>query len=139
MSSLAVIVLCVLAEQVGREVVSGFAAVSHNPGAAFGLMGGSPGVALALSGVACAVILGVIFFGNVRPLTRFGLSVMAGGALSNLLERIFLGHVVDWIPVMFMDLRYNLADVEISLGALITFIAVSRINKDSPDEPSGEQ
>ena len=126
MSSLAVIIVCVLAEQVGREVVSGFAAVSHNPGAAFGLMGGSPGIALMLSGCACAVIMGVIFFGNVRPLTRFGLSVMAGGALSNLLERIILGYVIDWIPVIFLDLRYNLADVAISLGALITFIAVNK-------------
>ena len=131
MSSLAVIVVCILSEQIGREVVSGFAAVSRNPGAAFGLMGGSPGVALVLSGIACGVILGVIFFGKVRPLTRFGLSMMAGGALSNLLERIILGHVIDWIPVMFLDLRYNLADVEISLGALITFIAVNK------DEPSG--
>ena len=126
MTSLAVIVVCVLAEQIGRELVSGFAAVSHNPGAAFGIMGGTPGIAMMLSGAACAVILGVIFFGKVRPLTRFGLSVMAGGALSNLLERIILGYVVDWIPVPFMDLHYNLADIEISLGALITFIAVNR-------------
>ena len=79
-----------------------------------------------LSGIACAVILGVIFFGKVRPLTRFGLSVMAGGALSNLLERIILGYVIDWIPVILLDLRYNLADVEIAFGALITFIAVNR-------------
>ena len=127
MSSLAVIVVCILAEQIGREVVSGFAGVSHNPGAAFGLLGGSPGAALVLSGIACAVILGVIFFGKVRPLTRFGLSVMAGGALSNLLERIILGYVIDWIPVIFLDLRYNLADVEIAFGALITFIAVNRL------------
>ncbi len=131
MSSLAVIVVCILAEQIGRVLVSGFAGVSLNPGAAFGLLGGSPGVALVLSGIACVVILGVIFFGKVRPLTRFGLSMMAGGALSNLLERIILGYVIDWIPVMFLDLRYNLADVEISLGAFITFIAVNK------DEPSG--
>ena len=118
--------LCVLGEYFARELVSRFVNVSHNPGAAFGLMKGTPGIALLLSGIACAVILAVIYLADMKPLTRLGLSVMAGGAVSNLLERIFLGYVIDWIPVPFFDLQYNLADVAISLGALIVFISVSR-------------
>ena len=125
MISAAVIALCILAEQAGRSVAERFVEVSHNPGAAFGIMKGTPGLAILLSGMACAAILGVIYLADMKPLTRLGLSIMAGGALSNLLERIFLGYVIDWIPVPFFDLQYNLADVEIGLGALIVFVMVN--------------
>ena len=125
MTSLAVIVLCVAGEYITRELAGELVTISHNPGAAFGLMKGSPGTALVLSGLACLVIVGVIFLADVRPAVRLGLSLMAGGAVSNLLERIFLGYVIDWLPVPFLDLRYNLADVAISLGALTVFIAVN--------------
>lgn len=121
----AIIVLCVLAEYAARNLASEFVAMSHNPGAAFGLMRGSPGLALILSGIACAGIIWMIYFADMKPLMRYGLSIMAGGAISNLLERIFFGYVIDWIPVPFFDLQYNLADVEISLGALLVFFAVN--------------
>lgn len=135
MLSAVVMGVCVLAEYVGRSIAEKYIEVSHNYGAAFGILGGIPEVALLLSGMACAGILAVIYFVEMRPVMRLGLSVMAGGALSNLGERILWGYVVDWIPVPFMDLQYNLADVEISLGALIVFVMMM---KDSPDEPSGE-
>ena len=56
--------------------------------------------------------------------------MMSGGALSNFLERFFLGYVIDWIPspIIFFDLNFNLADVEISLGALI--IAIVFLNSE---------
>ena len=135
MLSAVVMAVCVLAEYVGRNIAEKYIEVSHNYGAAFGILGGIPEVALLLSGIACAAILGVIYFVEMRPVMRLGLSVMAGGALSNLGERILWGYVVDWIPVPFMDLQYNLADVEISLGALIVFVMMMN---DSPDESSGE-
>ena len=126
MISAGIILLCVLSEYIGRAVAGKFVDVSHNSGAAFGIMHSTPGLALTLSGIACAVILGVIYLADMKALTRIGLSVMAGGAVSNLLERIFLGYVIDWIPVPFLDLQYNLADIAISLGALIVFISVNR-------------
>ena len=57
---------------------------------------------------------------------RLGLAIMSGGALSNFLERFFLGHVIDWIPspFSFIEINFNLADVEISIGALIIFLAL---------------
>ena len=110
MISAGIILLCVLSEYFAREIASKFITVSHNSGAAFGIMHSTPELALALSGIACAVILGVIYLADMRTSTRIGLSVMAGGAVSNLLERIFLGYVIDWIPVPFCELQYNLAD-----------------------------
>lgn len=126
MISAAVIALCVVSDYIARRLAEGVLKISRNTGAAFGIMSGSPELALWLSGAALAVVLGVIYFVQMRQFTRLGLSLMAGGALSNLLERIFFGYVVDWIPVPFLDLRYNLADVEISLGALLVFIMVNK-------------
>ena len=131
MISAGVIALCILCEYIGRNIFSEFVKVSHNPGAAFGLMGGSPGIALILSGIACIVILCVIYFADIKPLMRLGLSIMAGGAISNLLERIIFGYVIDWIPVPVLDLQYNLADVEIALGAMIVFFSMNVIHSDS--------
>ena len=64
---------------------------------------------------------------RINFLTRLGLAIMAGGALSNFLERIILGYVIDWIPFpfSFLEINFNIADVEISLGAFIVFIALS--------------
>ena len=99
--------------------------LSYNAGAAFGIFGSAPVFTLILSGIACIILLYVLFFVNINSLMRAGLAVMSGGALSNLIERIFLGHVIDWIPFpfSFIDLNFNLADVEISLGALIAFLS----------------
>lgn len=121
--STVVIILCVLAEYLGRTAFSAITGLAYNPGAAFGIMKNVPGLALWLSGIAFAVIMAVIFFGKVKPLTWLGLAVMAGGALSNLLERIFIGYVLDWIPVPFLDLYFNLSDVFISAGALTAFLS----------------
>lgn len=116
------IILCILIEHLARFFFAG--RLSYNTGAAFGIFGGSPVFTLILSGIACIILLCVLFFADINPLMRSGLAVMSGGALSNLIERIFLGHVIDWIPFPFwFDLNFNLADVEISLGALIAFLS----------------
>ena len=118
-----IILLCILLEHIARFIFAG--TLSYNAGAAFGIFGSSPVFTLILSGIACVMILYAVFFMNIKPLMRAGLSVMSGGALSNLIERILLGHVIDWIPfpLSFIDLNFNLADVEISLGALIAFLS----------------
>lgn len=119
----AVIILCVLIEQCARIF---FDALSYNTGAAFSLFSGSPEIILIFSGISCAVIIFLSLFADVNKISRLGLAVMSGGALSNFLERFFLGHVIDWIPspFPFLEINFNLADVEISLGALIILLGV---------------
>ena len=72
------------------------------------------------------MIIFLSLFADVNKISRLGLAVMSGGALSNFLERFFLGHVIDWIPspFPFLEINFNLADVEISLGALIILLGV---------------
>ena len=99
--------------------------LSHNPGVAFGIMQDFPGAALTLAIVACVIILCACLLVKMNKLARFGLALISGGALSNLLERIFCGYVIDWIDSPFLiDVRFNLSDVFILLGALIVFISL---------------
>ena len=116
-----IIALCVLIEQGAKFFFAENLIFSYNTGAAFSLFSNSPEIILVFSGVSCAILIFACLFTKLNFYSGFGISIMAGGALSNFLERFFYGHVIDWIPspFPFLEINFNLADVEISLGALI--------------------
>jgi signal peptidase II len=68
----------------------------------------------------------LVFFarsGARHPVLPVALGLLIGGSASNLIDRIRLGHVTD-----FLDLRYwpafNLADSFIVIGVAILFVAL---------------
>lgn len=110
---------------------SGGLAVDANAGAAFGLFRSSPRtVAAAGCLVLALLLLAILRAARLDFASRAGLALMAGGAAANLCERLLWGTVSDWIYLPFSaffcrgGLRFNLADAEIGLGALI-FLAAS--------------
>ena len=106
----------------GDEVdVVGPLTIHHvrNTGIAFGFFAGATTVVALLTGI--AVIWMVAFFartGARHPLLPVGLGLVLGGSISNLVDRVRLGHVTD-----FLDLRYwpafNLADTFIVVGVAV--------------------
>lgn len=107
-----------------------------NFGVAFGILKNIPDIALILSIISFILIFFTAIFGKFFEFrVRFSLAIMSGGALSNLLERIFFGAVFDWIPFPFLNINFNIADVEISIGALFAFIFIytsfSQVNFDN--------
>lgn len=81
---------------------------------------------------ATAIFLGLLvmymlFVSSVSPLSVVSLSLIAGGGLSNLLDRIaYNGYVVDFINVGFGTLRtgiFNVADMAITLGAILIMVS----------------
>lgn len=96
----------------------------QNSGIAFGLFSSATAVVIALTGIAVAWML--IYFarsGSRHPVLPVALGLVIGGSLSNLLDRVRLGYVTD-----FLDLRYwpafNLADSFIVLGVGILLTAL---------------
>ena len=97
-----------------------------NPGLAFGLLGGLPQAwrwtVAALSLVALAVLarvaLRVLPAGG--PTGRLAIGLIFGGAVGNLIDRVTLGYVVDYVlfhtPVWSFAI-FNLADAFITAGA----------------------
>jgi signal peptidase II len=57
-----------------------------------------------------------------QPLLVTGLTLIVGGAIGNLIDRLYLGHVVDFILVHWDDAyfpAFNVADSAISVGAAL--------------------
>jgi signal peptidase II len=94
----------------------------QNSGIAFGLFASATPIVTVLT--ALAVTWMVVFFarsGSRHPVLPVALGLLIGGSVSNLLDRIRLGHVTD-----FLDFRwwpaFNLADSFIVVGVAILFL-----------------
>jgi signal peptidase II len=99
-----------------------FVRVTHitNTGAAFGMFR-EYGVFFAV--VAVVVVIGIVAFYRYLPprqgWLRVSLGLQLGGALGNLLDRIRLGNVVDFIDFRIWPAVFNLADTAIVVGVAI--------------------
>jgi len=96
----------------------------QNSGIAFGLFANATALVTALTALAVGWML--VFFarsGARHPVLPIALGLLIGGSFSNLVDRIRLGHVTD-----FLDFRYwpafNLADTFIVVGVSILFAAI---------------
>lgn len=108
-------------------VLPGWLSFTHvyNTGMAFGQLRGA-GPLLALAGL--AAVAGILVYrsrvlaaeGRMHPLLTFGLALPLGGAVGNMLDRIRLGKVIDFIDVneWFHFPVFNIADSAITVGAV---------------------
>lgn len=103
----------------------------HNAGVAFGIMNDveHPYRSALTTTLALVALAGIVYYARqVHPserLARTGLSLILGGAIGNLIDRIRLGHVVDFIDVYQGNWHFwafNVADAAISCGAVLIFI-----------------
>jgi len=134
----AVVLAAIAADQLTKWIVSsqlsldeslhvlGPFSIHHvqNSGIAFGLFASATPLVTALTALAVGWML--LFFarsGARHPVLPVALGLLIGGSTSNLIDRIRLGHVTD-----FLDLRYwpafNLADSFIVIGVAILFLAL---------------
>jgi signal peptidase II len=107
---------------------------SHNPGGAFGILALYPGFFLILSSV--LTILGIILIWNIAKMSKgyqFALGSIIGGAAGNLIDRIRIGKVVDFIDFKFWY-TFNVADIAICVGVGILMILLFREKSIIPDE-----
>lgn len=103
----------------------------HNTGAAFSFLAAAGGwqrwffAALAIT--ASAYIVHLLRLPTVGVAYRSGLVMVLGGALGNLIDRIHLGYVVDFIQVYYREWSwpaFNVADSAISVGAVLLLYSV---------------
>jgi len=123
------------------EVLGDFFRITyiHNSGAAFGLNLGSP-LLHTLVSIAALGALVWLFWTVPRKnrLMRFCLTLVLGGALGNIIDRIHLREVVDFFDFGIGSLRwpvFNFADSFVTIGILLLAFAYSRQKKGpSPEE-----
>ena|ERR1022692_4634281 len=117
------------------QVIPGFFRLTHteNTGAAFSLFADSPahwktGLLIAFSAIAL-VVVSVLLWKNhhAHVVTGIGLSLIMGGALGNLWDRLARGRVVDFLLFYFRRYQwpvFNLADSAIVVGAGLLVVEI---------------
>ena len=102
----------------------------HNEGAAFSFLSGAGGWQRWFFTVLAVLVSLVILWWLLRlprreTLMAAGLALILGGALGNVLDRLRLGYVVDFIDVYYERWHwpaFNIADSAITVGAILLIV-----------------
>jgi signal peptidase II len=140
----AIVLAAVAADQLTKHIVASQLALGdgvhvlgpfwihhvRNSGIAFGFFSQATAVVIVLTGLAVAWML--VYFarsGARHPILPVALGLVIGGSTSNLLDRVRLGYVTD-----FLDLRwwpsFNLADSFIVIGVLVLLATLVLAERD---------
>ena len=96
----------------------------ENHGINFGLFSGgvAPWVLIALALAICLAVLIWIMRRRQSLICRIGAGLLIGGALGNVIDRVFYGYVLDFLNMSCCGIRnpfvFNVADVFIFAGAI---------------------
>lgn len=98
----------------------------HNTGIAFGLFKNQGIVFIIIPIIAIILLIFNIYYyrNNNEELSRvyiIAFSLILGGAIGNLIDRIYLGYVVDFIDFRIWPV-FNIADSAITIGAVIILL-----------------
>ncbi len=128
----------ILVDQITKAVISGTFQLNearpinafldivcaHNPGAAFSFLAGASGwqrwFFIGLGVVAAAFIVWLLARHGGQRLFGWALSLILGGAVGNVIDRVWHGYVVDFIQVHYRGSyfpSFNVADSAITIGA----------------------
>jgi signal peptidase II len=135
---LAVGFAAVIADQLTKQIVvnqlalgdsvhvAGPLSIRHvrNPGIAFGLFSSWATVVTILTAVAVGWM--IFYFarsGARHPILPVALGLLIGGSLANLIDRLRIGHVTDFLDLRFWP-AFNLADTFIVFGVGILLLAL---------------
>ena len=106
------------------EWLAPFARFVHwkNTGAAFGLFQSASTI---LAIMAIVIAIAIIFYFPQIPskdtLSRIALAMQLGGAVGNLIDRLTIGHVTDFISVGNFPV-FNVADSSITIGVVVLLL-----------------
>ena len=103
----------------------------RNEGAAWGMLSDSRWVFIAITAVMLVILPFVLYrYRKLHFLFGFSLSLIIGGAIGNMIDRVFLGSVVDFIQAAFIDFPiFNVADSCVTVGAALMFVYLVFIDK----------
>src|SRR5438132_6094544 len=113
----------------------------HNSGVAFGFLNdlNLPFKGIVTTGLAAIALFGIAFYArHVRHDERFaraGLSLILGGAIGNLIDRLRVGYVIDFVDVYWRNWHFwafNVADASITIGAILVFADLLLVTRHVP-------
>jgi len=116
--------------------------LTSNSGASLGLLRGHNLVFLVASILVVVAVAVVVIRGAPGTVGAAALGAVAGGASSNLIDRVRLGSVIDFIEVHLWPTDFNLADAAIRLGVLVFVLTLLfgrswRSRRNAASRPAG--
>jgi len=88
---------------------------SQNIGASFGILQGKTTFLIWFS---VAALMGIVWYLRKTPARMVPfVALIAGGAVSNLIDRVNLGYVVDYVNFWYIP-TFNIADLAITIGTI---------------------
>lgn len=121
-------------------LIPGVLSVTHvrNPGVAFSLL---PQVPLIVPAAIALTLLILLFYNGARGTSpvrvQRGLALLAGGALGNLIDRVRVGAVIDYIDVHVWPV-FNVADVAVTMGAALLILSLA-VRAEATPQPRGDR
>jgi signal peptidase II len=110
-----------------RGVLPGIQLVNtRNRGVAFGFLPGDHVVVSVFVGAALLVLLVYFARNRDKPLIWLPTGMLLGGALGNVLDRVRVGSVTDFIKFPLGWPPFNLADASITIGVLLLLFVIER-------------
>lgn len=107
------------------DVIPGLFSLDYveNKGAAFGMMANMRWVFIVFTIVVIAIILYVVFKKKItNKLFIASAILLIGGGIGNLIDRIFLGFVIDYLSISFFPPVCNFADYCITIGTVLLLV-----------------
>ena len=123
-----------------KDFIKGFIEFRYaeNTGVAFSMLSGGRIFFIILTAVVVIACLIYMYLKCQKNLWLYWtIGVLSAGAIGNLIDRIYLGYVVDFINPIFVDFAiFNIADCAVTLGAisLIAYLVLDMFKKESKDE-----
>lgn len=115
----------------------------ENKGAAFGMLSDARWVFMVISVVAIAAF--IIYLIKWKPenmLLKVSLSMIIGGGIGNMIDRVMRGSVVDFIEVEFMQFAiFNVADIFVCVGCglMMLYVILSEIEESKKKKVSANE
>jgi signal peptidase II len=120
--------------------------LSMNPGSAFGLFSSQNGARIGLSVVGVVAVLGMLWMlrkaRSDQKILHWALALVAGGAVGNLIDRMYFGVVTDFILWRYKTHEwpvFNVADIVLVIGVGLMFIDIQKESRREKRLKAGHQ
>lgn len=114
------------------DIIKDFLRISYvkNTGAAFSILDGNTLLVTIIGIVIIIMIIWYLYKNKVnKMIDKIGYSLILGGSIGNLFDRVCYGYVRDFIDIQIGEYNYpifNLADSFIVIGVILLFIGAWR-------------
>ena len=121
-------------------VIPGFFDLTHvrNTGAAFGMLNSvdfayKPVIMVLVALIALGAVASyALTLPSTQQIARYGLALILGGAVGNLIDRATVGYVIDFVDVYWRGVHFwafNVADSAITVGVVLMLLDVLGVGR----------